>query len=1176
MALAVEYHLFMLPARTVFAAQTNTAELGGTSASVGFDNVTTGAYTDVKPEMLVLFGSTPGADNYGRQRVRKAPTSNTLYYGWSSPGDGHGEFSIQDGAYITVLDMFMPWTRNPRILDDGTQYFDYDLTAASNMGLPPSILINCGAAVHEDVSPSTSVATFTFDAIGSYVTDADATAIISWTWTIPAGAVVTDGGTGQDHITFTIAEGAHWVSVTATDDNGTSHTRWILCVAGEPTGTITQFAVEEITRKADGSRLRVRIDEDIPESTYPRGTLAVLWSRWTEDGAEVTPPGLSGRETLEFVGWHHTEDLSGQATERGFISETSLEFVDLAGKLAELPGYPITIERNSSPSQWQHVKTANMDRYFAYILHYMSNALVLGDFRWANVASTYPFPVLASEGQSLYEQVDIRAQAIAHRFAVDQYGRMWIKQDNQLLDESGGLTALDRDTSATWTLTEADWSSYRVSNVTYPRHHWNWGNAIQASATDASAANVTPLFCVAPGRAPGQGLSETTSGEQLVASQLDLNGREGNRYALMNARHGTYEVELVGPKHHAIQPAYMGWLALTISADTAGERGITWTAARFRPAEVVITPDAEAGTQRVIVRLEPETHGEAAHTFVPAAPDGNLPSTGVPDAIEPDTNAAFWLDGTNRIIGYNADGYVYVLTDVHGSNPAYVSVSGAMDGDPVQWVPNAFSPRYMDGSGDVEGWIATTTKLYALTVTSSNTVTPTLQHTFRDTSSQRSMDFEFGREGYGFIASTYDDGVWRTYTTDGGTTWAAEAKVGDDSPGAGPPSGVTFDGTLSNIDDGGAVNEGVPSVSSYTAAELNFEVWYGSGIWWAVEFTADLDSDVTVTELTLRMKRNELLPTFSKDWYTTGGPGTTYGSMPGIDLYYSGGHSTQSFTSNDGEYAYATWTFSPGKTGIYGARFWGGGLRRAPRDYPTAVTVSGVLEIYSINGITSTPLTDIGSPGAYVSTKTPNRVLSSAYYSDTGRGIYSNNAGATVARGLYPPADMPSVNGDARVVNDLHVPFAASNELACYHGKVTGAGARRLVRVESDGTTITDVSPSYGGETYGPWQSRGQVVTYAGDASNVWVIGCNDADQTLVGCWRSTDGGDNWTTLITPTTGSARYTRLAVSGEDPNLVFFYGESGAFGVSYDGGTTIRDVSALAGISGAGEFIGIAGG
>ncbi|NLG54937.1 MAG: hypothetical protein GX542_04705, partial [Rhodococcus sp.] len=717
---AITYRLLLVQPSVVFAARVNQATIPADAASVMYDGVTTGAYTDIRSEMLVCFGTSAGADDLGRARVRKDATADTLYIGWVSRGKGEGEAILLDNAYITVLDLYKPWTKNPRIDTDGVQYLDYDRDFATYSASPPIVNLDCGTAVQRDLDPDTELATFEFNAIHTYMTDPDADAMYTdWLWELPAEATVTGGALDSHAITFTLPIGAWWVSAYETASTGAVGVRRVLCVAGEPDGTLTKFDQLELTRRLEGQTLRVRVSESIPEATYPNGCMAVLWKRQTEDGAPVTPSGLTGHEHIAFVGWHYTDELDGRASERGYIDDTYMEFRDLGGWLQVQPGYPITINRDETPASWYEVRNANIDYAIARLIQGYSNAADLTDFHWTGAGyDHYPFPSLASQGTTLYEMIDYFARAVAHRLTCDQWGRLHVKPDPQLLDNVGGSTPVARTTTVQKALTDADISELRITETPFPRQNWNWGEAVVAKSQDADVVpQIDVVFAVAPGQAPSQGTATAQTGEQLTTTQAEFNARLGHAYARANTPTSGIEFVLTSPDDFAIQPAYMTWLTLTTSTATAGQRGRVYSAQRVLPAQVTITHDAERGTQTVSVQAEREVYGLPAATYYPPSNDyGDVPPWTPPDPTPPPTSDYDLRPGVNRLFLIHKSGELSVtstfLQTSGAGGPGYAIVDLSLDGTVLDAVTDPYSPLYLGTGTTVNAWIVTTTRIY--------------------------------------------------------------------------------------------------------------------------------------------------------------------------------------------------------------------------------------------------------------------------------------------------------------------------------------------------------------------------------------------------------------------------------------------------------------------------------
>lgn len=141
----------------------------------------------------------------------------------------------------------------------------------------------------------------------------------------------------------------------------------------------------------------------------------------------------------------------------------------------------------------------------------------------------------------------------------------------------------------------------------------------------------------------------------------------------------------------------------------------------------------------------------------------------------------------------------------------------------------------------------------------------------------------------------------------------------------------------------------------------------------------------------------------------------------------------------------------------------------------------------------------------------------------------------------------------------LTIPVQATSDNVIYSGgEVAGLGNHLYKTVNG---TRTDISPSYGGETYGP-----------GDISNSFCVKTCDIDQNTVllvgqnindtgrkwGVFLSRDGGATWQVLIAPAT-TVLWRSCNIAGDDRNTFFLWGANGALAVSYDGGATWLDRS-----------------
>lgn len=1146
-ALAIRYHLLLVPPTVVFKARVNQATFTNAAAQITFDGVTVGAYTDIQPEMLVLIGTTDGADDLGRVRVRKAATSSVLYVGWASRGTGEGEAYWQDDAYITVLDLTKPWTKNPRITSAGVNYTDFDRDFATYGALPPVIVLGCGTAVQQPLDSVTDEATFTFDASGSYATDAQAGVISAWSWVLPAAATLTAGAIDSDTVTFTAPVGAYWVSVTGTDDNATATTRQVLCVAGEPTGTLTTFDQVEITRRAEGQTLRVRVSESIPAATYPKGCLAVLWITQTADGVAVTPSGLSGHEHLMFVGWHYQHDMNGRAGDTGFIDDTVLEFRDLGGWMQVLPGYPMVVQRKSAPTQWTEMRAADIDRYFIRLLAEYSNMLRLSDFAWSGLGDTYPFPALQSDGQTLYEQVNGRAGAIVHLLTCDQWGRLAVYPNPMLIDPAGGTaTPITRTATVQKAFTDADYTDLTYTEQPFPRLNWIRASGIVAAALGINQiSKVQTVWCTAPGRAPSQGTATLQVGEQLVTGQDELNARIGHQLVMENRPILWVEWTHTSPDHFAIQPATMEWVTLVTSAATAGARGRVFSD-RLLPIELTISHDGATGAQTVRTRAQPETSGTPAQTYVPPADDPTPDEPVIPPIEEPGTDYDLG-PGLQQVFLIHASGELSLTSDFQtpgaSGGPTYTVVDLSLVGTVLDAVTDPYSPLYVGTGTTVNAWIVTTERIYRVTdVAAISSRVVTSQHTFAAASDYRTIQTERGVQNWVMVASYYIGAGQKTaYTTNGGTTWT-EVLVSSATLGTGstyqPPAGIDIAFTGESI---------WQSDLNYTVAPIQVTV-IANGLGIRLDWTCPAGSfknqssrwplthnGMNISSLKIQTQEVSGFGIPTEPWYTYWFHPGDY--SPDLNMVgYFQQHATPTPIAGGYELAY-------GWGSNRQCNSFGGLYRATPQSaFPGGHFVWDMI-ITEINGtstlVASAPVA--ATPTLYVSGHTPGLAYVGAVTGAAGDLYRTRDYGATWSAPSMPAHDFATSLGLA-----FHSPWHDNpDDLHLWSGQYD-AGVYASYR--ANGATLTDVSPAVGVGPAGP-------KAWATSALNRQVVVLMAHNGSEVTGYRSDDGGTTWTT-IQATTGRINAYVGAALADDAGTLYVWGPRGV-GYSSNAGLVIDD-------------------
>jgi hypothetical protein len=207
------------------------------------------------------------------------------------------------------------------------------------------------------------------------------------------------------------------------------------------------------------------------------------------------------------------------------------------------------------------------------------------------------------------------------------------------------------------------------------------------------------------------------------------------------------------------------------------------------------------------------------------------------------------------------------------------------------------------------------------------------------------------------------------------------------------------------------------------------------------------------------------------------------------------------------------------------------------------------------------------SPGLYVSSKTPGKVIVTAFITTGSRSaaeadaFYSTDYGATWTQITSPPTGGPDIR-PLDGLNWMHLPWHDNaNERIAYftENDMTGVsgGIFTLFRVESDGTTRTDIAPVVSGWIYGGRWPRWTIDTCAINRQRVLLCGYS-SDSPATGLYYavfvSDDGGDTWTTIWGPqSTRVNAYLRGAVSGSNEDVFYMFGSNGMIGYVSDGAT-----------------------
>lgn len=455
------------------------------------------------------------------------------------------------------------------------------------------------------------------------------------------------------------------------------------------------------------------------------------------------------------------------------------------------------MEHVASPSKWGEVNQPNINTYLHFLLWTQTTALDIADYWPAPTGDDYTFKVLGSDGASLWEQVNRRAQALIpdHLLTCDTKGALRVLPDPVLQD------AADRTSTVQVTLDAGDYSNLTYAHQRHPRVHWLRSNAILADTTAINTA-----FCIAPGTSPGWGEAAQDDGEHLALSQSDLNIVTGHRYARLNAPQGLFRLTLAEGSRQGIEPALMTWVRLTIPATAAAQRGLTLTNERglVQQIDVRYQSTRTGLIKTYTLTWERETSGVAATTVIvePAEPVNPTDPLVPPVVTLPPSFDGGVTAGSDIIALIGDGGEIFRTSNFTDATPTWTTYLDHITGfggsvTVHSFVVDPFSPFYRTGSGAVNGFLATGGGIWKISDIF-GTASVTNLHVF-----DHSISFSGGRwrtiaASFGRYEAVESDNPWIMVSTnyahntsgivgtqvifsrDGGQTWDGEYAVGDD------------------------------------------------------------------------------------------------------------------------------------------------------------------------------------------------------------------------------------------------------------------------------------------------------------------------------------------------------------------------------------------------------------
>jgi hypothetical protein len=627
----------------------------------------TGNVADTASDMTVFVGSTSGGSEKGRIRLRDALTTTNAKIAEA----GSGLIDFAEGDHFTVMNLFEPYTRFPRVANLGTDSLSAWVMDYSNaytdqfenwvgtirMGPPAAAIMDGGTTTINYVGTSTQWIDTTLDTASWIFPDGGTDLNIGAEHAPVARTYTTAASDGKYHsLQVTGANGAVSISRRLTfvfeDETQLPEVEWGSIKGGIRDGGYT---AEFVARSQTGNIV------NIPH----RAEIVIFESASYGPNATSVGGNYPFRENIVFRGWVTEDPIAVNP----FSGEVRFKAETVDGIMKRADSFDIFHFENTTPDQkWVEMPKLTVDKVTVDLAHYRSTIANITDVILPSANGTMDSGVMFAQDlprSSLWNQfkANYHDRGILGYFASDTQGNLHGFADVNITGTSGTLPTLmhirDEDKRDTVTISTNRYekrSLVRLLSI--------------ASTVDTSGLKIG---AESPGHTQGYFGTEKEISKGIVAADSDtLIIWAGNMRAKENMEFPKVNVPL--SSYAKIDPVPQSIVTMSMSA-TDNPRGIIWDDKEFLPYGLALNYDSRTGIPLAEIEMEEIVNGIGGSSFTFPTPDPvetpDLPPPPPPPPIVeiPVTGG----DGLGTVYVMTANGLARTL-DLSAASPSWSNI----------------------------------------------------------------------------------------------------------------------------------------------------------------------------------------------------------------------------------------------------------------------------------------------------------------------------------------------------------------------------------------------------------------------------------------------------------------------------------------------------------------------
>lgn len=493
---------------------------------IPYDSVSLGSYTAIVPNATMWIGTSAGANDIGKIRIRSATSSEITV-------SENENIEWADNLYLTVFYYVELWPVYPRIINNPSNvedvifYKDYDIPYTNQNSILGTFLCmgphRAGWTSESQYYSSTG----THNLLGSS---------LSYNWTFEGGTPSSSTSANPGLVTYNTP--GHYVTrLQISGSNGAIDTSYryvsIYDRIGQGSNTpILRWEVSNIggSRDEGGYKATFKVYDNVD---IQENAIVILFSDdWYGDSHQSFGGNYPNAEKIFFVG-HIMEDSIHYDYQHSFVEFTVASLTQL---MKESLGFSVSVESVATPDVWYELLDMDCRRAIYHYLRWHTTALQLGDFQF--VGDDRKIQFFDADRASMYDAIDnLMRDTLIGKCVSDRQGKTWMEVDAKAYPDPTGTFPSVMD------ITKRDWMLEPVidERLSDSLSYLEYGGIAYSGVVTGT---FSAILASAPGNTPSfRGKIETHEGLALLG-QDQLNQMVGNVWANENSPYPKITMEM--------------------------------------------------------------------------------------------------------------------------------------------------------------------------------------------------------------------------------------------------------------------------------------------------------------------------------------------------------------------------------------------------------------------------------------------------------------------------------------------------------------------------------------------------------------------------------------------------------------------------------------------------------